>query len=231
MGIAFIRVIGSAMGYLFTTASIELIPVSKAVVIIYNPFLASLLSFLIIGEKLSIHDLICFFFCTLGVIMLTDPFSESVKDIKEILGIMFAFLSGASYNISYIALRKIRDTPVSSWVLVLMIMVVNLVTMPAMFLTYDMYRDKFTHYTDNSWILLVIIGSLTLSTLYFANLTFYYEKAGRGAAYHNFELIFTYFFDVFYMKNTFKVIEILGASLIVVANVYLYILKSAGIIN
>ena len=231
MSIAFIRIFGSAMGFLLQIASIELIPISKSVVIIYNPFLASLLSFLIIGERLSVHDLFCFLFCTIGVIMLTDPFSDGVKDVKELFGIMLAFLSSISYNISYIALRKIRDTPISSWILVFFIMSVNLVTMPAIFLSYDMYRDKFTHYTESGWILILITGLLTLSTLYFSNLTFYYEKAGRGAAYHNFELIFTYVFDVFYMKNTFKAIEIIGASLIVVANIYLYILKSAGIIN
>jgi len=59
---------------------------------------------------------------------------------------------------------------------------------------------------------------------------FYFEKAGRGAAYHNFELIFTYFFDVFYMKNNFKITEVIGAWLIVMANIYLYFLKSLGII-
>lgn len=110
-------------------------------------------------------------------------------------------------------------------------MTVNLVTMPAIFLSYDNYRDKFTQFTESTWMLILLAGTLSSSTLYLANLTFYYEKTGRGAAYYNFELIFTYVFDVFYMKNTFKVIEIIGASLIVAANVYLYILKSAGIIN
>lgn len=74
MGIAIFRIFGSSFGYLLQVSAIELIPISKAVVIIYNPFLASLFSFLIIGEKLSVHDLFCFLFCTIGVIMLTDPF-------------------------------------------------------------------------------------------------------------------------------------------------------------
>ena len=231
MKIAMIRIFGSALGFIFTIASLELIPVSKTVVIVYNPFLASLTSYLLIGESMSVHDLLCFFFCTLGVVMLTDPFSGKVKDARETLGIMLAFLSSLSYNVSYVALRKIRDTPINSWILVFFIMLINLVTMPAVFLSYDIYRENFTHYSDKAWILIFMTGVLTLSTLYFTNLMFYYEKAGRGAAYTNFELIFTYVFDVFYMKNTFKMAEIIGASLIIAANIYLYILKSAGIIE
>lgn len=78
---------------------------------------------------------------------------------------------------------------------------------------------------------MVLSGLLTLCTLYFTNLTFYYEKASRGAAYHNFELIYTYIFDVFYMKNTFVMREILGAFLIILSGVYLYVLKATGFIK
>ena len=74
-------------------------------------------------------------------------------------------------------------------------------------------------------------GITTIGTLYFTNLTFYYEKAGRGAAYHNFELIYTYIFDIFYMKSQFRIQEFLGAFLIMFANVYLYVLKATGIIR
>jgi hypothetical protein len=77
----------------------------------------------------------------------------------------------------------------------------------------------------------VLTGLLTLSTLYFTNLTFYYEKAGRGAAYHNFELIYTYVFDVFYMKQTFVMRELIGAFMIIAANIYLYVLKATGTIK
>lgn len=231
MGIAFVRIIGSAMGFILTIFSLEFIPVSKTVVIVYNPFLASLVSYIMIGERMTYHDFICFALCTLGVVMLTDPFGQKIQDVREWFGIMLAFASSTSYNISYVALRKLREHPINSWILVFFIMLVNLMTMPAIFLSYDVYRNNFTHYSDKVWVLIFCTGILTLNTLYFTNLTFYYEKAGRGASYHNFELIFTYVFDVFYMKNNFKIVEILGASLIISANFFLYILKSTGIIN
>eukprot|EP00347_Sterkiella_histriomuscorum_P007907 403347105 len=231
MPYAFVRVVGSALGFVMMVFSIELIPISKTVVIVYNPFLASLTSYLTIGESMSKHDLICFFICTSGVVLLTDPMNSSISDFKEFVGIILAFLSSISFNLSYVALRKIKDRPVNSWLLVFYIMIINLVTMPAIFLSYDVYKNNFTHYSDKVWILITIIGILTLCTLYFTNLMFYYENAGRGAAYHNFELIFTYVFDVFYMKNSFKFSEMVGAWLIVMANIYLYVLKSLGTIE
>ena len=104
--------------------------------------------------------------------------------------------------------------------------------MPACFLSYDVaYRHQFVHYTDKVWIILLVIGLLTVSTLYFTHLTFYYENAARGAAYTNFELIYTYIFDVFIMKSHFRVLEMAGAALIIMANIYLYVLKSFKVIN
>ncbi|CDW82290.1 membrane protein [Stylonychia lemnae] len=228
---AFIRIIGSAAGFLLMIFSLEIIPVSKTVVIVYNPFISSLISYVTIGEKMSKHDILCFLVCTVGVVLLTDPLNSKIMSYKDILGIVLALGSAVSFNLSYVALRKIKDRPVNSWVLVFYIMVINLVFMPGVFLTYDVYKNQFTHYSNEVWILIILTGILTLSTLYFTNLMFYYEKAGRGAAYSNFELIFTYFFDVFYMKNNFKFIEVIGAWLIVMANIYLYVLKSLGMLN
>ena len=110
-------------------------------------------------------------------------------------------------------------------------MAVNLLVMPSCFLSYDVYKSQFTTYTDKVWLLLLVIGMLTPLCLYFTHLMFYYEKAGRGAAYNNFELIYTYLFDVFYMKNSFRVMEFCGAGLILTANVYLYVVKSIGLIQ
>lgn len=102
--------------------------------------------------------------------------------------------------------------------------------MPACFLTYDMaFKHQFCQYTDKVWVLLILIGLLTLSTLYFTHLTFYYENAARGAAYSNFELIYTYCFDVFVMKSDFRLFEFVGAGLILFANIYLYVLKTLGV--
>ena len=138
---AFIRIVGSAVGFILMIFSLELIPVSKTVVIVYNPFISSLISYLTIGEKMSKHDIFCFFVCTTGVILLTDPINSKITSYKDFLGVALALASATSFNLSYVALRKIKDKPVNSWILVFYIMVVNLVFMPAVFLTYDVYKN------------------------------------------------------------------------------------------
>jgi drug/metabolite transporter (DMT)-like permease len=143
-----------------------------------------------------------------------------------------AFLSSLSFNISYMALRKLSHKPISSWVLVIHIMTANLLVMPGCFLSYDVvYHHTPSVYTDEVWILLLLVGLLTVSALYFTHLMFYYENAARCSAYTNFELIYTYLFDVFIMNNNFRLNEFLGAGLILLANLYLYVMKSLGFIH
>ena len=169
---AFGRVIGSSFGFMFEVFALEFIPVSKAVLIINNPILTSIISFVLIGERSSKHDIISFVICTIGVIFLTDPFSESITDFNHVVGLVIAFLSSLSFNLSYVALRYIKDRPVNSWLLVFYIMATNLIIMPSCFLSIDVYKETFTNYNDKVYILILLIGLLTLSTLYFTHLTF-----------------------------------------------------------
>ena len=74
---ACIRVLGSCFGFMLQIFAMEFIPVSKTVLIINNPFLTSIISFLLIGERSTKHDMFCFLLCTVGVIMLTDPFQDT----------------------------------------------------------------------------------------------------------------------------------------------------------
>lgn len=136
-----VRSLGSAMGFICMVFSLELIPISKSIILIYNPFITAIITYLCIGEKISKHDLISFLACTVGVGILTNPFSNEIHDFKELVGILFAFMSSLSFNISYVALRHIRSRPVDSWIIVFFIMVSNCVAMPAFFLTYDAYKN------------------------------------------------------------------------------------------
>jgi drug/metabolite transporter (DMT)-like permease len=231
---ASLRVLGSCFGFMLMIFSLDFIPVSKSVLIVNNPLLTSIISFLLIGERSSRHDIICFLICTVGVVLLTDPMKENgVKlDIKNLIGVSLSFLASLSFNVSYVALRKLKNKQVNSWILVFHIMTANLLFMPSCFLGYDMaYRHQLTQYTSTVWLLLLLIGLLTVSTLFFTHLTFYYESAARGAAYTNFELLYTYIFDVLVMKNDFRLMEIVGAGLILMGNFYLYLLKTYKVIS
>ena len=72
-----IRVLGSCFGFMLEIFALEFISVSKTVLIINNPFLTSIISYIVIGELSSKHDFFCFLMCTIGVLLLTDPFGEN----------------------------------------------------------------------------------------------------------------------------------------------------------
>ena len=67
------------------------------------------------------------------------------------------------------ALRKIKAKQVNSWILVFYIMIVNLFTMPTAFLFSEARSHYMTSYTEFVWLLLFMIGALTVSTLFFTH--------------------------------------------------------------
>jgi drug/metabolite transporter (DMT)-like permease len=136
-----VRVLGSALAFFLQILAVQLIPISKVIVIMYNPFITTILSYLLIQEPVTKFDLISFFFCTLGVIMLTNPFTESNFDLKEMIGLGLAFTASISINVSFVALRRIRHCNINSWVVVFFIMLTNCMMMPAFFLSYDIYES------------------------------------------------------------------------------------------
>ena len=73
---------------------------------------------------------------------------------------------------------------------------------------------------------LLFIGIVTVAGNYCVNKTLQYEKAARATAYYNLELIYTFAFDVFVMNSRFTHFEILGLLLIILANIYMYIVNS-----
>jgi len=74
--LVFFRVIFSLLGFLFECMATEYIAISKVVIFAYNPFITSIQLYLLLGETLSIYDFASFGMCLIGVIILTDPFSE-----------------------------------------------------------------------------------------------------------------------------------------------------------
>jgi drug/metabolite transporter (DMT)-like permease len=76
---AFGRVFGSFIGFMLEILSLDYISTSKSVLIINNPLITSILSYVILREKSGKHDLICFIMCTFGVVLLTNPFSNGAS--------------------------------------------------------------------------------------------------------------------------------------------------------
>ena len=56
-----IRCITGFIGFALEFFSVKFTDLSKVVIILYNPFLTSIMSYLLIGEKVNKHDLFAFF--------------------------------------------------------------------------------------------------------------------------------------------------------------------------
>ncbi len=86
------------------------------VIILYNPFLTSLMSYILIGETVNRHDMLSFLLGVIGIALLTDPFA-SRKNENDLLGIMLALLSAVIFNLGFIAIRKVKSE-LNSWQIV-----------------------------------------------------------------------------------------------------------------
>lgn len=112
--------------------------------IIYNPFLASVMSFFIIQETVSKHDIISFILGVLGITLLTDPFSN-YKGLNDIIGITLALLSAISFNFGFISIRKVKKE-IHSWQIVFFFMLVNIIFSPFCILAENSALQRHTFF-------------------------------------------------------------------------------------
>jgi len=111
-----IRCLSAFAAFAIEFFSIKFTDLSKVVIILYNPFLTSLMSYLLIGETVNRHDILSFFLGVTGIALLTDPFAK-VKATDDLIGISLALLSAVLFNIGFIALRRVKSE-LNSWQIV-----------------------------------------------------------------------------------------------------------------
>jgi drug/metabolite transporter (DMT)-like permease len=103
-----VRCITGFFGFATEFFAVKFTELSKIVIILYNPFLTSLMSYLMIGERVNRHDLFSFFLGVTGIALLTDPLSN-LKGMSDLIGCLLALLSAVIFNIGFIALRKVKS--------------------------------------------------------------------------------------------------------------------------
>ena len=108
-----IRCISGFFGFATEFFAVKFTELSKIVIILYNPFLTSLMSYLLIGERVNRHDLLSFLLGVTGIALLTDPFSD-LKGINDLIGCFLALMSAVIFNFGFIALRKVKRD-LDSW--------------------------------------------------------------------------------------------------------------------
>lgn len=167
-----IRCIAGFMGFVFELFSFYFTDLSKVVIILYNPFLASLMGYLLIQEKVTKHDLIAFFVGVIGVALLTNPFSN-YKGWSDMIGIALAFLSAVVFQIGFIALRKVKKD-LNSWHIVYYFQLASLIGCPWFMVAQNIYETKprvVYQFELQSGLLLLFIGLVSVAGNYCINKT------------------------------------------------------------
>jgi drug/metabolite transporter (DMT)-like permease len=157
-----IRCMTAFIGFAIEFFSIKFTDLSKVVIILYNPFLTSIMSFLLIGETVNKHDLLSFFLGVLGIAFLTDPFAK-VKSMDDLIGISLACLSAVFFNIGFIALRKVKSE-LNSWQIVFFFQITNMFFAPICFTGEKHFENMKTVYQFEPYSLFIIfiIGVVTV---------------------------------------------------------------------
>lgn len=103
-----IRVVGTTTAHLIIFMALRLTSTSKVILIFENPFLTSILAYFIIGETITIHEVIVFALSTIGIILLSrsnQKGEESKEFSGELIGILLCLLAAFLANLSTLALR------------------------------------------------------------------------------------------------------------------------------
>ena len=66
-----VRVVGTTCAHLLIFMALRLTSTSKVILIFENPFLTSIMAYLLIGERITIHEIIVFCLSTLGIVLLS----------------------------------------------------------------------------------------------------------------------------------------------------------------
>ena len=132
-----VRCITGFFGFATEFFSVKFTDLSKVVIILYNPFWTSLMSYVMIGEKVNRNDLFCFFLGVTGIALLTDPFNR-IKGLNDLIGCALALLSATIFNIGFIALRKAKKD-LNSWQIVFYFTFTNMMLSPGSFILEKTY--------------------------------------------------------------------------------------------
>ena len=103
-----VRVVGTTCAHLLIFMALRLTSTSKVILIFENPFLTSIMAYLLIGERITIHEIFVFVLSTLGIILLSRSAKkgEADKDISgEALGVLLCLIAAVLANLSTLALR------------------------------------------------------------------------------------------------------------------------------
>lgn len=211
----FIRGLMILFGAYCTLSAISRISLSDFYGIVFmSPFIITILSALLLKEKIGLHRILALIGGFIGVLVLIGPHLES-----EFTGMLFAFAGMTSASIAAIVIRKIGREKVTT-LFAFVPFLSNVLVYPALMVTLP----GNIHIPDNPWML---IGPLMMGALAFAGFMFYSYGLTRAsetavvAPFHYTQMIWGVLFGFFMFRDVPSINTIIGSAVILSAGLYL----------
>ena len=228
----FRAIFGSLALYLNFT-SMMYISISKASILfftapLYLPFLARYF----LNEPISKIDFaaITLGFCGVVLINRPNPGDSDDKILKELTGVALSLLSGICFGLSQICIRQMSNKchySIPPFYFSIGCTVLG-------FLMYiweqNSGREK-TVYDNLAIFLLLVISCITFVGQITLVLAYKYEKVARVTVFCYMQTLLVMIYDIIFFGHSLKLLEIIGAILIMGCNFTVAILKFAGKIS
>lgn len=177
--------------FIFLVTAIRLLPVSTALVIFYSfPAFAAIFSFLIYGERIGKHEIICITVVVIGIGVLFD-----FQLTGGLFGQTIALVGGVFAGLTVTLIKTLREKngPV--------IIYLYFCTMGA-FVTFPKFiMHPILPSTPIEWVMIlgIILASVTAQLL--MNQGFFYCSGWEGGVFMSSEVIFTAIVGIFFLGD------------------------------
>lgn len=102
-----IRMFFAAASAFFTFLTVQINPISIATTLTFtSPIFTSIFAYIVISEKLSKYDVINIISCTIGLLLMSNPFGD-IKGNTTVLGVTVGVLAAVTVAGSFTAVRVV----------------------------------------------------------------------------------------------------------------------------
>ena len=211
----FLRWLFGIMNNYCTYRSVQLIPLSKSIIIFsLNPFCCAILGSIFLKEHVNKTTIFWIFGAWLGIYLLTINKQESEIEDGSILGYILVILStwfsaGIFICLRYLSMLQVKMQLPSFWV--------GLSFLFEGIFWYIFFDDLITisqyKAIDGIWMnAMGLMFVLWIATMFYANK---YAITGQVAPIMNIENIYTILIDIFYFQYIFVATDIIGMLILI----------------
>jgi len=170
-----------SVAFISIITAVKLLPLSTALVIFYSyPAFSAIFAYLIYGEKISKHQLLCIFLVVVGVAVLFD-FEVGGSFLGQIMAVIGSIFAGMTVTL----IRSLREKNGPVIIYLYFCAMGSLVTAPKFIMTPLLPGSPL----EWTMILGIVFTSLTAQLL--MNQGFFYCKGWEGGVFMSSEVIFT----------------------------------------